>query len=83
MAIVVDDTRDIDFAVLAGPNNVTNVPIKCEDLDRLGLAVANQEAFLVTLTTTVYTNKGDLKCTKGPFNLQVNGGRGVSFEDCL
>ena len=83
MAIVVDDTRDLDIAVLAGRDNVTNVPIKCEDLDRIGLAVANQEAFQVTFNTSVYTNKGELKCTKGPFNLEVNGGRGVSFKECL
>ncbi len=83
MALIVDDTRDIDIAVLATRDNVTNVPIKCVDLDRIGLAVANQEPFQVTLSTAVYTNKGDLKCTKGPFNLEVNGGRGVSFQDCL
>jgi hypothetical protein len=83
MAMVVDDSRDIDIAVSAGRDNVTNVPIKCEDIDRIGLAVANQEPFLVTFTTSIYTNKGVLTCAKGPFNLQVNGGRGVNFQDCL
>jgi hypothetical protein len=81
--VIVDDTRDIDIAVPAGRDNVTNVPIKCEDLDRIGIAVANQEPFIVTFTTSIYTNKGEPKCTKGPFNLQVNGGRGVSFQECL
>jgi hypothetical protein len=50
--MVVDDTRDIDIAVPPGRDNVTNIPVKCEDIDRIGLAVANQEAFQVTFNTT-------------------------------
>jgi len=80
---IVDDTRDIDIAVPTGRDNVTNVPIKCEDIDRIGIAVANQESFQVTFNTSLYSNKGDPICTKGPFNLEVNGGRGVSFGECL
>jgi hypothetical protein len=83
MAVVVDDTRDIDLAVLVPPDNVTNLPIRCVDLDRIGLAVANQEAFQVTFNTHIYTNKGVLKCSKGPFNMEANGGRGVAFKDCV
>ena len=83
MAVVVDDTRDIDIAVVVPRDNVTNLPVRCMDLDRLGLAVANQESFEVTLRTHIYTNKGELKCSKGPFNIDANGGRGVSFSDCL
>ena len=44
MAVMVDDTRDIDVAVLVPRDNSTNLPIRCTDLDRIGLAVANQEA---------------------------------------
>jgi hypothetical protein len=83
MAIVVDDSRDIDIAVVVPRDNVTNLPIRCMDLDRLGVAVANQESFQVTVRTNIYTNKGELKCSKGPFNLNANGGRGVNFQDCL
>lgn len=83
MAVVVDDTQDIGLAVLVPPDNVTNMPIRCVDLGRMGLAVANQEAFQVTFNAHVYTNKGELKCSKGPFNIVPNGGRGVSFKDCV
>jgi hypothetical protein len=83
MAIIVDDSRDIDIAVVVPRDNVTNLPIRCMDLDRLGVAVANQESFQVTVRTNIYTNKGELKCSKGPFNLNANGGRGVNFQDCL
>jgi hypothetical protein len=83
MATVVDDTEDIDVAVVVPRDNVTNLPIRCMDLDRLGVAVANQEPFKVTLNTIIFNNKGEVKCTKGPFNLQVNGGKGVSFKGCL
>jgi hypothetical protein len=83
MAVVVDDTQDIDIAVVVPGNNLTNVPIRCADLPRLGVAVANQEPFQVTVTTTVYTNKGEPKCKKGSFNLAINGGRGVNFKDCV
>ena len=76
MATVVDDTQDIDIAVIVPGNNVTNLPIRWMDIARLGVAVANQESFKVTLTTTIYTNKGEAKCTKGPFNIPVNGGKG-------
>ena len=83
MAIVVDDSRDIDLAVVVPRDNVTNLPIRCVDLDRLGVSAANQESFQVDFNATIYTNKGVPVCNKGPFNLQPNGGRGVSFKDCV
>jgi hypothetical protein len=82
MAVMVDDTRDIDVAVLVPRDNVTNLPIRCTDLDRIGLAVANQEAVPISFGTSVYTNNGELKCTKGPFHIDVNGGQGVTFKNC-
>ena len=83
MALLVDDTRDVDVAVLVPRDNITNLPIRCVDLDRIGLAVANQEADPVSFSTSVYTNIGELKCTKGPFRIDVNGGQGVTFKDCV
>jgi hypothetical protein len=83
MAVMVDDTRDIEVAVLVPANNVTNLPVRCTDLDRIGLAVANQEDIPISFRTWVYTNKGVQKCTKGPFHVEVNGGQGVTFTNCL
>jgi len=85
LTTVVDDTLDIDVAVVVPPNNLTNIPVRCQDIEeeRLGLAAANQESFEVTLNVKVYTNKGVPICSRGPFTLDVNGGRGVAFDNCL
>jgi hypothetical protein len=83
MAVVVDDVDNVDMVVLVPRDNITNLPIRCVDLGRLGLAVANQEPFKVQFNTTIYDNQGNVKCTKGPFNLPANGGQGVSFKDCV
>jgi hypothetical protein len=83
VAIVVDDTQNVDIAVVVARDNITNLPIRCQDLDRLGVAVANQEPFRVTLTTTIYDNQGVVKCTKGPFSIPPNGGQGVTYKDCV
>jgi hypothetical protein len=83
VAIVVDDTQNVDIAVVVARDNITNLPIRCQDLDRLGVAVANQESFKVTFTTTIYTNQGEEKCSKGPFVLPPNGGQGVTYKDCV
>jgi hypothetical protein len=85
LTTIVDDTFDIDVAVVVPPDNLTNIPVRCQDIEqeRLGLAAANQEPFEVSLNVRVYTNKGVLICTRGPFTLDVNGGRGVAFDNCL
>jgi hypothetical protein len=85
LTTVVDDTFDIDVAVVVPRDNFTNLPVRCQDIaqERLGLAAANQEPFEVSLNVRVYTNKGELVCTRGPFALDPNGGRGVAFKDCL
>jgi hypothetical protein len=85
LATVVDDTQHINLAVLVPRDNVSNVPVRCQDiaLDRLGAAVANQESFDIAVTARVLNNKGELQCTRGPFTLKINGGRGIAFKDCL
>jgi hypothetical protein len=85
LTTVVDDTFDIDLAVVVPPDNRTNIPVRCQDIarERLGLATANQEPDEVVLNVRVFTNKGELLCTRGPFTLNVNGGRGVAFDNCL
>jgi hypothetical protein len=83
MAVIVDDYQDIDIAVAVPKDNVTNLPIRCQDIARLGVAAANQESFKVSLTTIIFDNQGKMICTKGPFSLPQNGGQGVSFKDCI
>jgi hypothetical protein len=53
MATVVDDTQDIDIAIVVPRDNVTNLPIRCMDLARLGVAAANQEPFNVKFNTII------------------------------
>lgn len=83
MSVFADDPTHPDITVLVPPENVTNVPVSCQDLTSLGLAVANQEAFPVNLQITVFTHQGILLCSRGPFTLSENGARMVVFEsDC-
>jgi hypothetical protein len=85
LATIVDDTQHINLAILVPRDNVSNVPVRCQDiaLERLGAAVANQEAFDISFSARVLNNKGELQCTRGPFTLKTNGGRGIAFKDCL
>jgi hypothetical protein len=84
MNVFGDDPTDLDIAVLVPPENATNVPVSCQALTSLGLAVANQEAFPVNLQITVFTHQGTWLCSRGPFTLSEHGARGVVFgSDCL
>jgi hypothetical protein len=83
MNVFADDPAHPDITVLVPPENATNVPVNCQDLTSLGLAVANQEAFPVNLQITVFTHQGTLLCSRGPFTLSEHGARGVAFgSDC-
>jgi hypothetical protein len=83
MSVFADDPTHPDITVLVPPENATNVPVSCQDLTSLGLAVANQEAFPVNLRITVFTHQGTLLCSRGPFTLREHGARGVVFgSDC-
>jgi hypothetical protein len=84
MSLFADDPTHPDMAVLVPPENATNVPVSCQDLTRLGLAVANQEAFPVNFEVTVFTHQGIALCARGPFTLSERGARGVVFgSDCV
>jgi hypothetical protein len=79
---LVDDKQGLDIAVLVPRDNVSNVPVTCGGVAKLGLAVTNQEPFAISFRVNVYGGKGHLLCPRGPFALQVNGGRGVTLESC-
>jgi hypothetical protein len=83
VSVFADDPTHPAMAVLVPPENATNVPVSCQDLTRLGLAVANQEPSPVSLQITVFTHQGSLLCTRGPFTLSEHGAKGVVFgSDC-
>jgi len=80
----VNNPTEPTIAVLVPSETATNVPVSCQDLTNIGLAVANQEPSPVSLQITVFTHQGTALCTRGPFTLPENGGRGVVFgSDCV
>jgi hypothetical protein len=74
---------DPTVAVLVPTDTAANVPVRCQDLTSIGLAVANQEASSVSVQIGVFTHQGTALCTRGPFTLSEHGARGVVFgSDC-
>jgi hypothetical protein len=59
------------------------MPMLCDDLDSLGLGVANQEKSKeVTVDVQVFDHNGFMFCDKGSFTLRPWGGLGVTFASC-
>ena len=79
---IVDVPQNFNIAVSLPLRRAVNVPILCESLGSLALAVANNEPYPTTFNTQVFTNHGVSICVKGDFEVPVNGGRGVTFADC-
>ena len=82
LSTLVDTPQNFSVAVLVPEAQKANVPVPCDLLNALGLAVANQEAHETTVNVQVFTNEGVSICVKGGFTLPVNGGRGATFADC-
>jgi hypothetical protein len=82
LGVLVDAPQNSNTAVLLPADKDVNVPVLCDQLSTLGLAVTNQKNTNVNFAVQVFTNQGSPICTKGPFLLQVNGGTGVTFADC-
>jgi hypothetical protein len=83
LSILVDAPQNFNVALPLPLHTNLNVPILCESLSSLALAAANNEAYPVTFNTQVFTHEGVLFCIKGEFEVPVDGGRGVTFADCL
>jgi hypothetical protein len=84
LSTFVDHPITPSLAILVPTETTTNVPVSCQDLTSIGLAVANQEASPVSFQLTVFTHQGALLCTRGPFTLPEHGARGVIFgSDCV
>jgi hypothetical protein len=59
------------------------MPVLCDDLDAIGLGVANQEKSReVTFDVQVYDHTGIKFCDKGLFTLFPQGAAGVTFASC-
>jgi hypothetical protein len=82
IGILVDVPQNSNIAVMLPTDKEVNVPVPCDQLSTMGLAVSNQKTTNVNFAVQVFTHEGHPICTKGPFPLQVNGGTGVTFADC-
>jgi hypothetical protein len=82
LSILADQPEGFHTAVLVPESKSVNVPVTCESLETLALAVANQINRRVTVTTQVFNNRGELICFKGSFGVAKNGARGVVFSGC-
>ena len=83
LGILADAPQNFNIVVSLPLDRNINVPIICEGLGSLALAVANNEAHPTTFSTQVFTHDGVPICVKGNFEVPVNGATGVTFADCL
>jgi hypothetical protein len=81
MGVLADQVENFNLAVLVPADKKMNVPVTCSSLETLGLGVSNQKNTNVNVTAQVLTNNGEVICSKGPFQLAVNGARGFIFSD--
>jgi hypothetical protein len=79
---VANRPRGFDIVALIAETEAVNVPVLCDSLKSLALSVANQENQQVTVNLEIFSQDGVSICTKEPFSLAVNGGRGATFADC-
>jgi hypothetical protein len=82
LGIVVDTPENFNIAVALPLDKNINVPIPCDRLGSLALAVSNQKNNNVNVVAQVFSHDGILICSKGPVLLAVNGGTGMTFADC-
>jgi hypothetical protein len=82
LGVLVDAPQSFNVAVLIPSEKNVNVPVLCDQLSTMGLAVTNQKSTNVNFAVQVLTHQGNPICTKGPYLLPVNGGTGVTLADC-
>jgi len=84
LGVLVNQPTNFSLAVLVpeDPDKITNVPVTCDILGTMALAVANQKNNRVTVTTQVFSNQGELICSIGSIGVPKNGVRGIVFSDC-
>lgn len=83
LAVFTTPPTNFAVAVAIPTDRDVVVPVLCEDLDVIGLGVANQEKNKdVTFRARVFDNQGIFFCEKGDFTIPPRGGRGVTFAEC-
>jgi hypothetical protein len=82
LSVLVNRPQNFNIAVLVGQYRSITVPVLCDSLNSLTLALANQENHSVDFSVQIFTHTGDITCFKDGFSIDVNGGIGVTFADC-
>jgi hypothetical protein len=82
LGVLVDQPQNFNIAVLVAADKNVNVPITCDSLDTLSVAVANQKNFWTEVTALLFTNEGELSCFVGQFSVPPNGARGFLLSGC-
>ena len=84
LGTLVNQPTAFTLALLVPSAQRTTVPVTCQALEDLALAVANQQPGAVDVSVEVFTHQGTSLCTRGPFTLPADGARGVVFgSDCV
>jgi hypothetical protein len=82
LGVLVDQPQNFNIAVLTAADKNVNVPITCDSLDTLSVAVANQKNSWTEVTALLFTNDGELSCFVGQFSVPPNGARGFLLSGC-
>ena len=81
-SFVVNELQNFSIAIATPIDKAVNIPILCDGLGTLALAVTNQNDKNTRVTAQVFTNDGTLLCSKGPFPLVGHRSQGFVFADC-
>jgi hypothetical protein len=81
-SIMVNQPQDFNFAVALPIGTDVSAPLPCENVETLAVGVANQANTAVNVAMQIFDHDGTSICSKGPFVVVVNGGRGFTFNDC-
>lgn len=82
LSILVNQPQNFSIAMVLPIGKDVSAPVPCSIVGTLGAAVANQTNTNVNVAMQILDHDGAVICSKGPFVVTVNGGRGFTFSDC-
>jgi hypothetical protein len=83
LGIFANKPAAFDLTVVVPKDTDVKVPVLCETLKSLSLAIANQGTTAISFNSQVFTNQGVSLCSKGPYKVPANGTRGVTYASCV
>ena len=82
LSILVNQPQGFSIAIPLPIGKDVSAPLPCSSVESAGVGVANQTNANINAAVRILAHDGTLICSRGPFVLAVNGGRGVTFSDC-